>query len=113
MSTVSYEVQPAIGVARLGSSHHSTAEGFFYGPEPGASPPAQYRDPAGDLKRQAAQFRFFRCVRDAGRRLPRRPASMPPPVASVTRQVTAYAVARLAQEGTPSLYPFLETGLAR
>jgi hypothetical protein len=33
------------------------------------SPPETDRDPAGDLKRQAARFRVFRSVRDADRRL--------------------------------------------
>src|SRR5262249_43080355 len=59
----------AIGVARLGSSRDPTPSGFFYGPEPGMAPPAAYRDPAGDLKRQAARFPIFRCARDANGRL--------------------------------------------
>src|SRR5262245_6089474 len=69
MPSTTYEIHPAIGVARLGSSRDPTGDGFFYGREPGVSPPSRYRDPAGDLKRQAARFRLFRCVRDAGRRL--------------------------------------------
>jgi hypothetical protein len=69
MTSTTFEIHPAIGVARLGSSRDRTAEGFFYGPEPGGSPPETYRDPAGDLKRQAARFRVFRCVRDADKRL--------------------------------------------
>jgi hypothetical protein len=62
--TTTYEIHPAIGIARLGSSRLTAAEGSFLGPEPGGSPPATYRDPAGDLKRQAARFRLFACRRD-------------------------------------------------
>ncbi len=65
----SYEIHPAIGVARLGSGRLSTEEGFFYGPEPGVSPPSKYRDSCGDLKRQAARFRIFACKRDDRRKL--------------------------------------------
>ena len=64
-----YEIHPAIGIARVGSSRLSSDEGFFIGPEPGGSPPAHYRDSAGDLKRQAARFRIFACERDDRRRL--------------------------------------------
>ncbi len=64
-----YEIHPAIGVARLGSSRLTSEEGFFIGPEPDGAPPARYRDPAGDLKRQAARFRLFACDRDDQRRL--------------------------------------------
>ena len=59
-----YEIHPAIGIARVGSSRLDSDEGFFIGPEPGGSPPAHYRDSAGDLKRQAARFRVFACRRD-------------------------------------------------
>ena len=51
-----YEIHPAIGIARVGSSRLSSDEGFFHGPEPDGSPPNNYRDSAGDLKRQAAQL---------------------------------------------------------
>jgi len=61
---ITYEIHPAIGIARLGSSQLSTEEGYFLGPEPGVSPPARYRDAAGFLKRQAARFRLFACERD-------------------------------------------------
>jgi L-Lysine epsilon oxidase N-terminal/L-lysine epsilon oxidase C-terminal domain len=64
MATTTYEIHPAIGIARLGSSPLSTEEGYFLGPEPGGTPPATYRDPAGYLKRQAARFRIFVCRRD-------------------------------------------------
>jgi L-Lysine epsilon oxidase N-terminal len=53
--TVTYEIHPAIGVARVGSSRIESEEGYFLGPEPEGSPPACYRDPAGALKRQAAR----------------------------------------------------------
>jgi len=59
-TTTTYEIHPAIGIARVGNS----AE-FFVGPEPGAGPPARYRDAAGALLRQAARFRIFRCSRAA------------------------------------------------
>jgi len=56
-----FEIHPAIGIARVGTS----ADGFFVGPEPGAKPPTTYRDPAGNLLRQAARFRVFRVSRAA------------------------------------------------
>ena len=34
-----YEIHPAIGIARVGSSRLGSDEGFFIGPEPGGSPP--------------------------------------------------------------------------
>ncbi len=58
MATTTFEVHPAIGIARVGNSPD-----FFVGPEPGAGPPAQYRDAAGRLLRQAARFRIFRVSR--------------------------------------------------
>jgi hypothetical protein len=64
-----FEVHPAIGVARLGSSTLLTEEGFFLGPEPGIAPPERYRDPEGALRRQAARFRVFACERDDRNRL--------------------------------------------
>lgn len=57
MGTV-FEVHPAIGIVRAGSS-----EDFFLGPEPGVRPPIKYRDRAGNLLRQAARFRVFQCDR--------------------------------------------------
>src|SRR5947207_1541322 len=64
-----YEIHPAIGIARLGSSRLTSEEGFFIGPEPDGAPPVKYRDPAGDLKRQAARFRLFECEREEHHRL--------------------------------------------
>jgi hypothetical protein len=64
-----YEIHPAIGIARVGSSRLITDDGYFLGPEPGGSPPANYRDPEGNLKRQAARFRIFACRRDGQRNL--------------------------------------------
>ena len=58
--TETFEIHPAIGIARAGNS----AE-FFVGPEPGGQPPAKYRDRSGRLLRQAARFRIFRCTREA------------------------------------------------
>ncbi|HEX3621702.1 MAG TPA: LodA/GoxA family CTQ-dependent oxidase [Acidimicrobiales bacterium] len=55
-----FEIHPAIGIARVGTSASS-----FLGPEPGGAPPTTYRDAAGDLLRQAARFRVFRCERAA------------------------------------------------
>ena len=59
-----YEIHPAIGIARLGSSRMGKEEGCFIGPEPGCPPPAKYRDPVGDLKRGVARFRIYVCARD-------------------------------------------------
>jgi len=56
-----YEVHPAIGIARVGPSQE-----FYVAPAPGADPPQTYRDAGGDLLRQAAHFRVFRCERDQG-----------------------------------------------
>jgi hypothetical protein len=50
-------IHPAIGIARIGNSDE-----YFIGPEvpyPTAPPPGGYRDAAGKLKRQAAQFRIY------------------------------------------------------
>lgn len=68
-----FEIHPAIGIARVGNSVAKDASGafngFYLGPEPGEVPPAQYRDASGHLKRQAARFRVFECDRDAGGKL--------------------------------------------
>ena len=61
-ATTTFEIHPAIGIARVGNSTK-----FFVGPEPGAKAPPKYRDPSGQLLRQAARFRIFRCTRSAGR----------------------------------------------
>src|SRR5438128_2178602 len=57
-----YEIHPALGIARVGNS--TDTNGFFLGPEPGVNPPDKYRDGNGALKRQAARFRVYRCDRD-------------------------------------------------
>jgi hypothetical protein len=59
-----FEIHPAIGIARVGNS----AE-FFIGPEPDGAPPAKYRDDIGKFKRQAVRFRVFECERDASGKL--------------------------------------------
>ncbi len=63
------EIHPSIGIARVGSSvatgGNNVFNGFYLGPEPGESPPIEYRDASGNLKRQAARFRVFECERDA------------------------------------------------
>lgn len=70
--TTTYEIHPAIGIARLGRS-----EEYFLGPEPdGVFPPPRvnvgpgafrsFRDAAGELRPQAARFRVFECQRDGG-----------------------------------------------
>jgi L-Lysine epsilon oxidase N-terminal/L-lysine epsilon oxidase C-terminal domain len=69
LAMTEYEIHPAIGIACVGSSLLTSDEGFFPGPEPGGSPPANYRDCAGNLKRQAARFRVFACRRDENRKL--------------------------------------------
>ena len=60
-NTTTLEIHPAIGIARLGTSQE-----FFIGPEPGAPIPTDRRDTTPDklLKRQAARFRVYSCVRD-------------------------------------------------
>jgi L-Lysine epsilon oxidase N-terminal/L-lysine epsilon oxidase C-terminal domain len=65
MTSTSYEIHPAIGVARVGSSRLSPPDGYFVGPEPDGVPTAKYRDAHGFIKRQAARFRIFECRRDA------------------------------------------------
>jgi hypothetical protein len=67
--TITYEIHPAIGIARLGASRLTSEDGFFVGPEPDGAPPSRYRDPGGDLKRQAARIRLFACRRDASGKL--------------------------------------------
>jgi hypothetical protein len=60
-NTTTLEIHPAIGIARVGSSQE-----IFLGPEPGAAIPTDRRDATPDklLKRQAARFRVYSCVRD-------------------------------------------------
>ncbi len=62
-----FEIHPSIGIARVGDSQ--LADGFFLAPEPGAAPPASYRDQNGNLLKQAARFRVFQCERDANNKL--------------------------------------------
>jgi len=58
LTSITYaRIHPAIGVARIGNSGE-----YFIGPEvphPTAPPAGGYRDAAGKLKRQAAQFRIY------------------------------------------------------
>jgi hypothetical protein len=60
-NTRTLEIHPAIGIARMGSSQE-----FFLGPEPGQPIETNRRDATPDklLKRQAARFRVYSCVRD-------------------------------------------------
>src|SRR5437764_4057485 len=60
-NTTTLEIHPAIGIARMGSSQE-----FFLGPEPGQPIETNRRDATPDklLKRQAARFRVYSCVRD-------------------------------------------------
>lgn len=62
-----FEIHPSIGIARVGDSQ--LANGFFLAPEPGAAQPASFRDQNGNLLKQAARFRVFKCERDAQNRL--------------------------------------------
>src|SRR5262245_41931336 len=55
---VQFEIHPAIGIARAGTSDQHFV---FAGP---ASDNAPRRDGAGNLLRQAAEFRVYRCERD-------------------------------------------------
>ena len=57
---ITFEIHPAIGIARVGTSND-----FFIGPEPGVPVPTTYRDAGHDLLRQAARFRVFQCDRDS------------------------------------------------
>lgn len=61
-NTTTLEIHPAIGIARVGSSQE-----FFVGPEPGLPLETNRRDGSANklLKRQAARFRVYSCVRDA------------------------------------------------
>lgn len=61
MATTTLEIHPAIGIARMGSSDE-----FFLGPEPGLPIETTRRDATASqlLKRQAARFRVYSCVRD-------------------------------------------------
>ena len=68
MAKASYEIYPAIGIARVGNA----PEAFYIGPEttgglplladgqPGAFGAGDFRDGEGRIKRQAARFRIFR-----------------------------------------------------
>ena len=60
-TTTTLEIHPAIGIARMGSSQE-----FFLGPEPGLPIETNRRDATADqlLKRQAARFRVYSCIRD-------------------------------------------------
>jgi len=59
MPTTTFEIHPAIGIARLGAS-----EEFHFGPQPDEPSPNDLRDAAQNLKRQVARFRVFQCTRD-------------------------------------------------
>jgi L-Lysine epsilon oxidase N-terminal/L-lysine epsilon oxidase C-terminal domain len=60
---VRFEIYPAIGIARVGNSNEHFV---FNGP---ASSNGQRRDAAGALLRQAAEFRIYKCERDAAGQL--------------------------------------------
>ncbi len=57
--TKTFEIFPAIGIARVG-----TSDEFFIGPELDVPLDLKRRDAAGNLLRQAARFRIFECERD-------------------------------------------------
>lgn len=73
MSTVVYEIFPAIGIARVGNA----PESFYIGPERAGGLPilpdaasgtfgaSDFRDSEGRLRRQAARFRIWRCAAGA------------------------------------------------
>jgi hypothetical protein len=67
--TVTSEIHPALGIARVGSSRLETEHGDSIGPDSDGAPPACSRDPAGDLRRQVARFRVVVCRRDEPHRL--------------------------------------------
>jgi L-lysine epsilon oxidase-like protein len=60
----SFDIFPAIGVARVGTSQE-----FFIGPEPDVPLNVKRRDANGELLRQAARFRIYDCNRDANGKL--------------------------------------------
>jgi hypothetical protein len=64
--TTTFEVHPAIGIARVGSS-----EEMLIGPEPGLPIDPVRRDSTASklLKRQSARFRVYQCERDAAGQL--------------------------------------------
>src|SRR4051794_7261725 len=89
----SYEIHPAIGIARLGSSDE-----YFFGPEPDLQSvthgrysrsklPWDFRDSEGRLKRQAARFRVFECVRDGQGNLTQAPRELTADDADITWSV--------------------------
>ncbi len=66
MSSVSYEIYPSIGIARVGDSVEVDND-FFIGPEaPGviSEKIETYRDNRGNVKRQAARFRVYQFTKD-------------------------------------------------
>jgi hypothetical protein len=90
--TTTYEIHPAIGVARVGSSE--SADGFFVGPEPALTEKAYlageavptiarspirstFRDANGALLRQAVRFRVFKVSRDAHGKVVKKEALAP------------------------------------
>jgi hypothetical protein len=66
--SITYQIHPSIGIARIGSSNE-----YFLGPEfgfPADFPPSEgIRDRQGAIRRQAARFRVFRVQRGAGGRV--------------------------------------------
>lgn len=59
-----FEIFPAIGIARVGTSQE-----FFIGPESDAPLDLRRRDGNQNLLRQAARFRIYQCDRDAAGKL--------------------------------------------
>jgi len=54
------KIHPSIGIARVGNS--AKEDGYYIGPQvtdPAPQPPGYYRDAAGALKREVAQFRVY------------------------------------------------------
>jgi hypothetical protein len=73
-----YEVHPAIGIARVGSSDSS-----FIGSDPEVAPPASFRDSQQKLLRQAVRYRVFSVVRDDQGAIVGQPAELTPDKATL------------------------------
>src|SRR5579872_6612141 len=57
-----FKIFPSIGVARIGNNPSGSPQDYYVGPEiPGTVivPPNGYKDPSGQVRRQAARFRIY------------------------------------------------------
>ncbi|MGO9469103.1 MAG: LodA/GoxA family CTQ-dependent oxidase [Isosphaeraceae bacterium] len=86
MANSFYEIHPAIGIARVGSSVAPGSDDHFIGYDPDVAEPSSRRDQTSDKKllRQAARFRVFRCERDDQGKLVATPEEMTADKASLS-----------------------------